>query len=111
MDFDVVAEIFYFLEDDENADTYFSKVISHNNSLWFVPIWFLSNATGQQYPHRIVPLEKIPHEVLSNELIKLLMVMPKGFFEDVCPRELLQQYGVVEFDPLLSIYQAPGYTH
>ena len=93
-----VAKAVYFLEGDENAENaheYQSMVIEHEGSLWLVATWLRSNATGENYPERIVPMEKLPHVVRPDGLFVLNMLMPKQLVSDNASPQLLRKYGAV----------------
>ena len=91
----IVAKAVYFIEGDENAFEYQSMVISHEGSLWLVATWLQSNDTGKRFPDRIVPMEKLPHLVQEDGLIRLGLLMPKQLVSVGGPPELLHKFGAV----------------
>ncbi len=90
-----VAKAVYFIEGDEHATEYQSMVIEHDGSLWLVATWLVSHATGEKYPERIVPMEKLPHVVQRDGMIRLDMLMPKQLVSDNASPQLLRKYGAV----------------
>ncbi len=105
-----VAKAVYFLEGDENAHECQSLVIEHEGSLWLVATWLRSNATGENYPERIVPMEKLPHVVQADGLIRLNILMPKQLVSPDASSQLLHKYGAV-IHPGIDDIHGPTTTH
>ena len=105
-----VAKAAYFLEGDENAHEYQSMVIEHEGSLWLVATWLRSDATGENYPERIVPMEKLPHVVRPDGLFVLNMLMPKQLVSPDASSQLLHKYGAV-IHPGIDDIPGPTTTH
>jgi hypothetical protein len=106
----IVAKAVYFIEGDVNAFEYQSMVIEHEGSLWLVATWLISNDTGTRYPERIVPMEKLPHVVQQDGLIRLGLLMPRALVSADAPIALLLQYGAA-IHPGIDHLPGPSSTH
>jgi len=105
-----VSKVSFSIEGDEDAYEHQSIVIEHEGSLWLVATWLRSDASGEQYPERIVPLEKLPHVVRPDGLFVLNMLMPKQLVSPDASSQLLHKYGAV-IHPGIDDIPGPTTTH
>lgn len=81
------------------------QVVSADSQLWLVVSSLTHLATGTQFPSKLVPLEKIPHQFRDRSL-EATIALPKALFEHPISPALMLEFGVVDA-PLPDDMQGP----
>jgi hypothetical protein len=84
----------------EGGSIYMCDTIEHEGKLWLVPHWLESPSEGTKQPTRIIRLDGLQYQRMTNPAYGADYILneplPKAVFEGPLPKELEGQYVAIE---------------
>lgn len=94
-----ILKTLYFYLDAEIGHLLRCDTIEFQHRFWLVPRWIENHATGKMRPERIICLDYLPHQKLSEgapEHFALNIPIPKCVFDGEIPPETTYNFEIVE---------------
>ena len=87
--------------------------IKYDGKLWLVPQWLDEPGSGTTKPRRIIRIDSLPHEPMTNPAFGLDFILsgplPKAVLDGVATPEQAAQYEIVELPEIeISMPQSPA---
>jgi hypothetical protein len=87
--------------------------IEYDGKLWLVPQWLDEPGSGTTKPRRIIRIDSLPHEPITNPAFGLDFILsgplPKAVLDGVATPEQAAQYEIVELPEIeISMPQSPA---
>ena len=87
--------------------------IKYDGKLWLVPQWLDEPGSGTTKPRRIIRIDSLPHEPMTNPAFGLDFILsgplPKAVLDGVATPEQAAQYEIVELPEVeISMPQSPA---
>lgn len=94
----------------DDGTIYTCDTIEHEGKLWLVPQWLDVPAKGVSKPRRIVRMDSLAHQPMTNPAYGMDYIlndyMPKAVLDGTAPPEQASQYEIVEL-PEIEIPMRP----
>lgn len=99
----VVGTVTCFVRGDDSGAPRQYDLAKLSGSPFLVASYLRSRNTGALIPEQLIPMERLPHRMLADDLAQVTALLPKELFGQTIPPALRLEYGVVDAPELLEI--------